>query len=532
MKKSTLYYTLIFTCIFLYIYYIFSASSDTRDRFEYMYSIKNDFKEKDESIFCILSNKNKPVKFFRIEGWTVSEEMAVRYGKNISNIPRSYYSAVKKSKGKTSYWLRDLINDDSQFDDKITIYGRSDLDSLKTIHQIYTFSKNQHHRLISLMNPDAPLTFTALTFLSFVIISFYRYMTSLKILRTTFQTKSFVFIIFIVIFLFFLSPFIITFELGMNMVNGNISFTTIPSLFFVFVLVFLIFQYFENKIKTDNFAERQWIIIALLLTLSFSVEFLIKSIVNDFFEQSNRFNTFHTSFWVTSLSQRMWFIFVIANFFSNLTVYIYSLQRKSRLKESTQEEAEKSLKMLQDARLEINHHFLFNSLHALAGITSVQPEKTEKLALSLATYYRYITNRENKLWATIEDEMVAVNAFMDVEKIRYNGKLIFEANISVYVDHEKLPRFILPPLVEFAVKNGYNLSKDLTEIKLTITKIDDSLCIKVYNSGIHYNQDILSAPELIQIRKILKGPYQDNFTMSYVSDPKKHLEITLKSNRL
>lgn len=530
MKKSTLYYIIIFAGIFLYTYYIFSSSSDKWDSFEYRYSYKNDMKEKDESIFCILTIKNKPVKFFRIEGWTASEEMAVRYGKNISNIPRSYYSAVKKSKDKTSYWVRELINDDSQFDDKITIYSRSDMDSLRYVYQIHTFNKNKYHRFISLMDPDAPITFTVLTFIAYLIISFYRYLTSLKILKTPFQTKVFVFIIFVVAFLFIISPFIITFEMGMQMVSGSHSFTTIPSLFLVFILVFLIFQYFKNMIKTDDFAERQWIIMALLLTLSFSIEFLIKSFVNDIFTDNSQYNPMHSSsFWITSMSQRMWVIFIIANFFSNLTIYLYSLGRKSRLLKSTHDEAEKTLNTLQDARLEINNHFLFNSLHALAGITSVQPEKTEKLALSLATYYRYITNKDAKNWATVEDEMAAVNAFMDIEKIRYSGKLVFDTNISIYVDNEKLPRFILPPILAFAIKHGYNASKDLTEIKLSITKVDDTLSIKVFDTGQQYDQNILSDSELTQIRIFLQELYGNMFTMNFSNDPKKQLEFTLKT---
>ncbi|MBK8052124.1 MAG: histidine kinase [Saprospiraceae bacterium] len=530
MKKATLYYIFIFAGIFLYTYYIFSSSSDKWDSFGYRYSYKNNLKVKGESIFCILTINNKPVKFFKIEGWTSSDELAVRFGKNIRKIPRSYYNAINKSKGKTTYWLRDLVNDDSQFDDKITIYSLADQDSLRNVYQIHTFSKTQYHKLISLMDPDAPLTFTVLTFLAYLIISFYRYLTSLKILKTTFQTKAFVFIIFIVAFLFIISPFVIAFEMGMHMVSGSHSFTTIPSLFFVFVLVFLIFQYFKNMIKTDDFAERQWIIMALLLTLSFSIEFLIKSFVNDVFTNNSQYTPMHSSsFWITSMSQRLWFIFIIAKFISNLTIYLYSLRRKSRLLKSTLDEAEKSLNTLHDARLEINHHFLFNSLHALAGITSVHPEKTEKFALSLATYYRYITNKENKHWATVEDEMAAVNAYMDVEKIRYSGKLVFDANISTYVDNEKLPRFILPPILEFAIKHGYNASKDLTEIKLTITKVGDTLSIKVFDTGQQYDQNILSDSELTQIRKILQELYGNMFTMNFSNDPKKQLEITLKT---
>ncbi|MBK8887675.1 MAG: histidine kinase [Saprospiraceae bacterium] len=118
--------------------------------------------------------------------------------------------------------------------------------------------------------------------------------------------------------------------------------------------------------------------------------------------------------------------------------------------------------------------------------TPVAPDKTETLALSLSKYYRYTTNRNNEAMITIKDEIDALSAYLDVEKIRIGDKLSFTFDISEKVSSIYIPKFLLQPLVENAVKYGYNLEKGTTKISISFAKIgDETLKIYVCDSGSH-----------------------------------------------
>ncbi len=103
----------------------------------------------------------------------------------------------------------------------------------------------------------------------------------------------------------------------------------------------------------------------------------------------------------------------------------------------------------------------------------VEPDKTETLALSLAKYYRYATNRNDETWITIKDEVEALTAYLEVEKIRMGEKLTYAFDISDDVSNIKIPKFMVQPLVENAIKYGYQAENDCTKISITAIKNDD-----------------------------------------------------------
>jgi sensor histidine kinase YesM len=482
-------------------------------------------------LFILNSKTTHPSRYFIVDGWATSNTLAIRFLKDLKAVPRGQnHKTYYHKNGKMIYWVDDLLNHyPDGFEDKITLLNPKDRISMAQDYDVTAFVKNKifENKIYRIFNAYSPVTMIGLTLLMVLLITLYRYLSGFKILRTTFQTKLLVFVIFISIVMIIFSPFILIFDSFMTIRNINNSFIIIPSLFITYLFVFVLYHYFSNKIAIDNFFQQQINTVSLLLILGMSCEFLVKTVMGDILGESHLNNI---NLWISPFSMWLWIIFVIANFLSNLSVYLYSVRRKSRLLQSSKDEAQKSMELLRTAQTRINHHFLYNSLHALSAIASTQPVKTEKMALSLAAYYRYCTNREDKKWSTISDEISAVTAYFEVQSIRYSDKLSYHIEVPDYIENEKIPRFLLLHLVEYAMKNGFNPITSRIYVRLEILKKDAVLDIKVFDSGVPYDEVLISVEETEQIKKLLKEFYMDKFAITFYNEPQKHIDITLNTD--
>ncbi|MBL0099167.1 MAG: histidine kinase [Saprospiraceae bacterium] len=208
--------------------------------------------------------------------------------------------------------------------------------------------------------------------------------------------------------------------------------------------------------------------------------------------------------------------------------YISSLRRKSKQLQAVTSDAQISADALQQSEAHVNTHFLYNSLHAIAALAPVAPDKTETLALSLAKYYRYTTNRNDETWITIKEEVEALTSYLDVEKIRLGEKLTYAFDVSDDVYDVKIPKFLLQPLVENAVKYGYDVDKDTTNVKLSFHKLDNTILkISVCDSGKSFGDQMEIGTGIRQVKDLLKRFYPDRHTISFVNEAVKCVEVVL-----
>jgi len=114
-------------------------------------------------------------------------------------------------------------------------------------------------------------------------------------------------------------------------------------------------------------------------------------------------------------------------------------------------------KMLEKAKFsalqsQINPHFLFNSLSTITFFCREKPERARELLIVLSNYFRNTLQTGNYM-IRISDEFEHINAYLELEKARFDEKLKIEEDIPGGLDC-MVPSFILQPLVENAVNHG------------------------------------------------------------------------------
>src|SRR6185369_16453937 len=74
---------------------------------------------------------------------------------------------------------------------------------------------------------------------------------------------------------------------------------------------------------------------------------------------------------------------------------------------------------LKALRAQINPHFLFNALNAIAGLIPGQPALADETVQQLSEVFRYTLRKSEKEWVALEEEVEFVSAYLQVEKARF-----------------------------------------------------------------------------------------------------------------
>jgi two-component system LytT family sensor kinase len=105
------------------------------------------------------------------------------------------------------------------------------------------------------------------------------------------------------------------------------------------------------------------------------------------------------------------------------------------------------------AHAQINPHFLFNSLATIQAITRDDPGRARALLNHLADFFRMNLKRNPEL-STLQEELAHVNAYLEIEKARFEDQLTVSIEVDPSLLNLKLPTFTLQPLLENAIKHG------------------------------------------------------------------------------
>jgi sensor histidine kinase YesM len=176
----------------------------------------------------------------------------------------------------------------------------------------------------------------------------------------------------------------------------------------------------------------------------------------------------------------------------------------------------------------INPHFLYNSLNSIAELCQDNPQKAESMALSLSKLFRYSINKEENDFNQLKNEIEIVSLYLNIEKERFGNKLEYEFNYSSTIENILIPKFILQPLIENAIKHGIAKNPNGGLIKLMIAKKDNELRIVVYDNGPDFLVDLNSGYGLKSIYDKLDIFYPNRYTIEMHNGVEKNITLILK----
>jgi len=157
-------------------------------------------------------------------------------------------------------------------------------------------------------------------------------------------------------------------------------------------------------------------------------------------------------------------IFVLMILLYYLMVYSENLKQKINNEASLKtlvREAE-----LNALKAQINPHFLFNSLNSISSLTIRDPAKARRMIIELSDFLRYSLKHKEVEETSLEEEIQNITRYLEIEKIRFEGRLIFEMDVPEACTKLRLPNMILQPLFENAIKHGVYESLEPVTIRM------------------------------------------------------------------
>lgn len=218
---------------------------------------------------------------------------------------------------------------------------------------------------------------------------------------------------------------------------------------------------------------------------------------------------------------------------------IYSLYNQRKIDQLLQEkelEISKQKELTTKAELlalqsRINPHFLYNALNSIASLTSIDAHKAEQMSVDLAKLFRYNLNKAEDLMTTIESELEMVKLYLDIEKQRFGDRLDYQVDVPNELMSFQIPIFLLQPLVENAIKHGVSKITEQGVLKIKIEKNDHQLFIRVFDNGPLFTDELIFGYGLQNIFDKLTLVYKDNYTIRFVNENEKNIEIGILEKR-
>lgn len=185
--------------------------------------------------------------------------------------------------------------------------------------------------------------------------------------------------------------------------------------------------------------------------------------------------------------------FVVANFSEGIGIYLlialtfyaysyYSRYREGQLK-TLQLEAQLSHAQLQALKMQLHPHFLFNTLHSISALLTKDVEAARKMITRLGDFLRLTLENSGSQEVTLKQEMEFLSCYLEIERIRFQNRLVTRMDLGDKTLDAKVPNLILQPIVENAIRYGIAPRSTPGLLEIEAKQLNGKLRIQVRDNG-------------------------------------------------
>ena len=161
----------------------------------------------------------------------------------------------------------------------------------------------------------------------------------------------------------------------------------------------------------------------------------------------------------------------------------YWLRLRSRRIQAIQLTSQLAEARLDALRRQLDPHFLFNTLNAIASLVERDPRGVRRMIARLGDLLRHSFEGGQEPEVTLRRELVLLDLYVDIVKVRFQDRLVVDVQVDDAVLDALVPTFILQPLVENAVKHGVERRTEGGRVTVEGTRAGDALVLRVINDA-------------------------------------------------
>ena len=167
-------------------------------------------------------------------------------------------------------------------------------------------------------------------------------------------------------------------------------------------------------------------------------------------------------------------------------VLAFDYSRRSREQAAEADELRRSLveAQLHALELQIQPHFLFNTLNAIAGLVRMgRGDEAIRMAAGLGDLLRYALDHAGRQRVRLGEEIEMLTRYLEIHQARFPDRMSFAVEVDAPVEQAAVPILILQPLVENAIRHGVERSSAMGRMHVQAAQVDGRLRLQVANSG-------------------------------------------------
>jgi LytS/YehU family sensor histidine kinase len=193
-------------------------------------------------------------------------------------------------------------------------------------------------------------------------------------------------------------------------------------------------------------------------------------------------------------------------------------------------ELERSLDVarMEALRAQVNPHFLFNTLNSIASLVeSSSNREAYKVIELLAALLRNGLDFSRDSLVTLEKELGFLDAYIEIEKIRYGARLEVTTDVPEACLQQEVPSFSLQPLVEKAIKHAVAQSAGRVTVQIRVSCLDDRMQITVADDGPGLASPIQLGVGLNNMLDRLRHLFGQSASLRIANNPDRGTSVTM-----
>jgi two-component system LytT family sensor kinase len=192
---------------------------------------------------------------------------------------------------------------------------------------------------------------------------------------------------------------------------------------------------------------------------------------------------------------------------------------------------QKSLLVLSElklARAQVNPHFLFNALNTIISILRRDADRSRDLLIHLSNFFRKNLKRSSDV-STLAEELEHVGAYLEIEKARFEGRLVVETDVDPGLLRVDMPSFTLQPLVENAFKHGLSGMLGEGRVSIRARRVGGAVEVEVEDNAGSWKAPTDGTGLGMQIvDKRVKNVHGKDYGLSVACTPHEFTRVTLR----
>jgi len=171
-----------------------------------------------------------------------------------------------------------------------------------------------------------------------------------------------------------------------------------------------------------------------------------------------------------------------------ILVVLRGLDSQRRLRDEQLRNAQLASQLAQSQlrtlRVQLQPHFLFNTLNAISALALADPMQARLMIARLGDLLRLTLEERHALEVPLSREMELLSCYLDIQQVRFQDRLSTHIDVATDTVHAAVPSMILQPLVENALRHGLLDKPEPGQLQIVSRREGGELYLRVDDDGL------------------------------------------------